>query len=162
MKNPALPYIIHTPLKHYDTRPAEVSIDTIVIHSLYAPESPTPFSAKACHALLDHYKVAAHYLIDRKGGVYELVAPEHRAWHAGVSKMPSPSDGRTGVNDFSIGIELIGSLTSGYTRKQYRSLVALITRIKEQYQITAIVGHDEIAPERKSDPGGMFEWGWVR
>lgn len=132
------------------------TVDTIVIHSLYNPESSTPFSVSSAKMILDKYQVSTHYLIDRDGGIWRLVPDDRQAWHAGESMMPSP-DSRTKVNLFSIGIELIGSETSKFTEAQYASLVQLTADVLGRLPITTIVGHDDIAPGRKTDPWG-FDW----
>ena len=100
----------------------------------------------------------------------QFVDDNDRAWHAGRSKMPT--DGREGVNDFSIGIELAAShpkddatvktAADAYTEAQYDSLSKLIAHLCGKYDISAVVGHDEIAPERKTDPGPLFQWDRVR
>jgi N-acetyl-anhydromuramyl-L-alanine amidase AmpD len=76
------------------------------------------------------------------------------AWHAGVSETP---DGRKNVNDFSIGIEVINSKTEGPSEAQYKNLKKLISYIKDSYNIKYILGHSDIAPERKDDPW-KFDW----
>lgn len=146
------------PLPHFNERPEGTVVDTLVIHSIYAPNSPDIFHPSMCIALLDENKVASHYLIDREGDIVSLVDIRHRAWHAGPSKMPFTDDNREEVNDFSIGIELIGGETTGFTDKQYDSLINLIAELKERHPLTTIIGHDTIAPDRKIDPGPCFEW----
>lgn len=98
--------------------------------------------------------MSAHYLIDRKGVIYHLVADKNIAYHAGVSKMP---DGRTGVNDFSIGIEMMNQEETSYTDAQYGAVNNLIAYLKGKYPIKYVVGHDDIAPDRKTDPWN-FDW----
>lgn len=148
------------PLPHFDERPAGVSIDTIVIHSMCAPEAGDPCSALECIDLLDRCKVAAHYLIGRGGEVYQTVEEEKRAWHAGVSRMPA--DGRENVNHFSLGIELVGPEGLKFTDAQYESLAALCGEICARHAIRYLVGHDHIAPGRKADPGPAFDWSRLR
>ncbi|MBX3728490.1 MAG: N-acetylmuramoyl-L-alanine amidase [Candidatus Sumerlaeia bacterium] len=120
--------------------------------------------------IFEAYKVSAHYIIARDGTIVRLVPDNDRAWHAGQSTMPT--DGRQGVNNFSIGIELMSSHPKddptvvtpqdAYTEAQYASLTRLIAMFCEKHPITAVVGHDEIAPGRKTDPGPLFQWGRVR
>lgn len=143
-------------LAHFDERPQGTAIDTIVVHSLYAEDCPTPDDPMACIDALDRHKVAAHYLIDRAGNVWRNVPEEKRAWHAGVSRMPR--DGREGVNAFSIGIELIGVEGAPFTNDQYESLALLCREIVSRHPIADIVGHEHIAPGRKTDPGPLFDW----
>ncbi len=130
------------------------SIDTVVLHSSYNALGGDPYSVSK---LIDEYKeygVSAHYLIDREGGVYRLVADQNVAYHAGTSKMP---DGRTNVNDFSIGIELMNTMEGKYTDAEYTAVNALIASLKKQYPIKHVVGHTDIAPGRKTDPWN-FDW----
>ena len=118
------------------------------------------------------YGVAPHYIIGRSGEVVQLVEDNDMAYHAGVSTMPG-GDGRTGANYFSIGIELTSAhpdederirtgLDAAYTEDQYRALSALMEVLVARHPITKIVGHDEIAPDRKKDPGPLFDWSRVR
>lgn len=143
---------------HCDDRPCLV--DTIVIHSCYAPDANDPFCPNESIALFNYHKVSAHYLIGRDGFVLNLVPEEKRAWHAGVSKLPFADDSREAVNDFSIGIELIGK--DDFTDQQYESLNRLISEIQLRHQIKYILGHNQIAPGRKTDPGEGFDWGRLK
>jgi len=124
-----------------------------------------------CRAQLVAAKLSYHYLIDRGGTVYRLVGEERVAWHAGVSKMPT--DGREWVNSFSVGVSLIAShpaddpeVAAGrvpaYTAEQYDALRGLIADVRSRHAVRFVVGHDEIAPGRKTDPGELFEWPRVR
>ena len=145
---------------HFDPRPEGIVIDTIILHSMYHPEVCPSQQLKldACIQRLDEYSVSAHYIIDVAGGVWQLVAESARAWHAGQSQMPT--DGRKKVNDFSIGIELIGNETTEFTQAQYTALIQLVDEIKTRHPISAILEHAEIAPGRKTDPWG-FDWNQV-
>ncbi len=129
-------------------------IDTIVIHSSYNSLGGDQYSLEKIIAIYKDYGVAPHYIIDRAGVIYQLVKENDIAYHAGVSSVP---DGRTDVNKFSIGIELVGNETDGYTKKQYEKLQELINKIKNEREIKYVLGHDEIAPERKTDPW-VFDW----
>jgi len=100
------------------------------------------------------YGVSAHYLIDRKGIIYRLVEDKNIAYHAGVSKMP---DNRKNVNDFSIGIEMMNTEKGEFTGAQYVSVNNLIASLKKKYPIKSVVGHSDIAPDRKTDPWN-FDW----
>jgi len=139
----------------YDEREPEARVDTIILHSMYNPEKENGLSVTACKECLDSYQVSAHYFIDREGGVWQAVPEDKRAWHAGKSTMPE--DGRESVNGFSIGIELIGTETSGYTEDQYKSLSLLTRDIMSRHEIKFIYGHSDIAPGRKTDPWN-FDW----
>ncbi|MEP7162202.1 MAG: N-acetylmuramoyl-L-alanine amidase [Candidatus Moraniibacteriota bacterium] len=134
------------------------SIDTVVIHSSYNASGGDVYDIDKIIKQYEDYGVGAHYLIGRAGTVYRLVAEKNIAYHAGVSKVP---DGRKNVNDFSLGIELDGTETSGYTGKQYDALNALLTDIKSRYKIKFVVGHADIAPGRKTDPWS-FDWKRVK
>ncbi len=105
-------------------------------------------------------QVSAHLFIDRRGRTTQFVPFDQRAWHAGVSRWR----GREGCNDFAIGIELEGEDHRPYTQAQYGRLVRVLTALLARYPSlsrAAIVGHLEVAPERKSDPGPAFDWGAV-
>ncbi|MEI7621719.1 MAG: N-acetylmuramoyl-L-alanine amidase, partial [Candidatus Moraniibacteriota bacterium] len=129
-------------------------IDTIVLHSSYDALGDDPFSVVG---VIEEYKqaqVAPHYLIARDGTVYQLVADQNIAWHAGVAKMP---DGRTNVNSFSLGIEIINTKDGKFTAEQYGAVNRLIGDLKKAYPIKNILGHSDIAPDRKTDPWGI-DW----
>lgn len=146
-------------LSHHNERPSECRIDTIVIHSMWAKEAAeaeNQLSVVECIGILDREQVSSHYTIGCQGDLFQHVAEERRAWHAGVSVMPN--DGRENVNNFSIGIELIGREGEPFSNKQYEALKTLIGDILERHHIVNYVGHDEIAPGRKFDPGPLFDW----
>ncbi len=134
------------------------NIDTIVVHSSYDALGDDPYSVSGLIEEYRQYGVSAHYLIDRKGTVYRLVEDRDIAYHAGVSAMP---DGRTGVNAFSIGIEIIEKDTDSPTSAQYASLRSLIAYLEGKYGIRYVLGHSDIAPGRKTDPWG-FDWERIR
>lgn len=129
-------------------------IDTVVLHASYNSLGGDAYSADKVIAIWRSYEVAPHYMIDRKGNVYRLVDDEDIAYHAGVSKMP---DGRTNVNDFSIGVEILNAKDDKYTEAQYDAVNDLIAYLKEKYSIKTVVGHADIAPGRKDDPWN-FDW----
>lgn len=125
------------------------------------------FHPAYCRALLVKAKLSYHYLIDRDGTAIRLVTEDRVAWHAGVSRMPT--DGREWVNSFSIGVTFIAThpdddpavaarAIPGFTVAQYDAFARLLTDIRTRHRITAVVGHDEIAPDRKKDPGPLFDW----
>ncbi len=132
----------------------ERSIDTIVLHSSYNPNGGDPYSVSALVKIYEEYGVSAHYLIDRDGKIYRLVADKNIAYHAGVSEM---SDGRKNVNDFSLGIEIMNKKDTQFTKEQYSAVKSLVGTLKKKYAIKHIVGHDDIAPDRKTDPWN-FDW----
>jgi len=129
-------------------------IDTIIIHSSYDALGDNPYSVDGVIYEYKIYGVSPHYLIDREGTISRLVKEENIAYHAGGGKMP---DGRTNINSFSIGIELINTKTVGPDEAQYSSLVKLVKPLKSKYGIKNILGHSEISPERKTDPWN-FDW----
>jgi N-acetyl-anhydromuramyl-L-alanine amidase AmpD len=144
-------------------------INTIVVHAMSAinvyPEAP--FSAENCIKVLVDNGVSSHYAIDRDGKIYLLVPEEKKAWHAGVSRMPPP-DNRKNVNDFSIGIELIGNEIVPFEKEQYSALNFLLSDIKKRHNIEHLLGHQHIATKKlveeglrkdvKWDPGKQFDW----
>lgn len=112
-------------------------------------------------AVLDKFadpasKVSAHYLIDEKGNIYAMVDEEKRAWHAGVSSWMGKDD----VNSRSIGIEISNRGGQPYTKEQLFSLAMLVKDIQSRYDILPenILGHSDVAPNRKQDPGEHFPW----
>lgn len=155
---------------NYDQRPAGVEPELLVIHSISLPPGEfggpwiTAFfansldvSAHPYFAEISQLKVSAHALIRRDGHIVQYVPFHERAWHAGQSSF----QGRTHCNDFSIGIELEGSDDIPYTTEQYQQLVALIKVLFKAYPTLrrdGIVGHSDIAPGRKTDPGPSFDW----
>jgi AmpD protein len=110
---------------------------------------------------LEGVKVSAHYFIDREGEVIEFVDPDLMAWHAGESAF----EGRQGCNSFSIGIELEGTPDHPFTEEQYCALTELCLLLMKRYPLITpnrIVGHSDIAPGRKEDPGPLFAWERLR
>jgi AmpD protein len=106
------------------------------------------------YAGIHQHKVSAHFLIRRDGQLVQFVSCLKRAWHAGVSQWQQ----RERCNDFSVGIELEGSDFEVFTEVQYASLQILLAALQLSYPIQAIVGHSDIAPGRKTDPGPFFDW----
>ncbi len=131
-------------------------VDTIIVHSLYNPNVKNGITIEDAKAVLDQSEVSAHYVIARDGKIYQLVSENYQAWHAGDSQMPKP-DGRKKINEFSIGIELIGTEKTGFTTAQYTSLTNLAADISSRLPIVHILGHSDIAPGRKTDP---WEFNW--
>jgi AmpD protein len=106
-------------------------------------------------------RVSAHVFIARDGTLTQYVPFHKRAWHAGVSFL----NGRSRCNDFTIGIELEGTDVTPYEEMQYQTLVNLISALTCAYPTLSkerIVGHSEIAPGRKTDPGPNFDWDQLR
>lgn len=130
------------------------TIDTIVLHSSYNSLGGDPYAVGKLVEIYESYGVSAHYLIDRGGKTYRLVGDQNIAYHAGASKMP---DGRKNVNDFSIGIEIMNQEDTEYTKAQYEAVNTLVGTLKKKYGIKYVVGHGDIAPDRKTDPWN-FDW----
>jgi N-acetylmuramoyl-L-alanine amidase len=146
--------IIERPSPNHDVRGAPV--DMLVLHYT-GMKTAEEALARLCDPAA---KVSAHYTIDRDGSVYAHVPEERRAWHAGASHWA----GRDGVNGCSIGIELVNpGHEFGYvpfTDEQIASLVALAQGILKRHTIAArhVLGHSDVAPSRKTDPGELFPW----
>jgi AmpD protein len=161
------------PSPNLDDRPPDTPIDLIVVHGISLP--PGQFGKSHVEALftnrldpevhpyfrqLRDLRVSAHLYISRDGAVTQFVPFMDRAWHAGVSSF----EGRPHCNDRSIGIELEGTDTLPYTDDQYRALTEVIHALRAAYPAIGerIVGHVDIAPERKTDPGPAFDWHRLR
>jgi len=143
--------IINNPSPNFNERKLPVSI--IVIHY-----TETKTCGQALDVLCDANsgnRVSAHWVIDRDGTVYKLVDESKRAWHAGRSFW----DGIDDCNSASIGIELVNDGSEEYPEPQISALVQLCAEIKRRHGIRHIVGHSDIAPDRKRDPGQRFPWG---
>ena len=143
------------------------NIDLVVIHCISLPEgsfnndNPTKlflneldFEKHDSFKSLEGLKVSAHILIERNGSLIQFVPFNKCAWHAGQSNYA----GRDRCNEFSIGIELKGSIKEEFTNDQYFVLNDLLDLLKKEYGDMDVVGHSEIAPNRKNDPGPYFNW----
>lgn len=150
-----------------DDRPPDTAIELIVIHNISLP--PGVFGGQAIIDLFTNrldpqahpyfagiasMRVSAHFLIRRDGALLQFVPCAKRAWHAGASSW----QGRTRCNDFSVGIELEGSDDVVFEDAQYARLDALARALHDRYPIIASVGHSDISPGRKTDPGPCFDW----
>lgn len=155
---------------HCDARPAGVAPDLIVIHGISLP--PGEFGGPWIDALftgglpagrhpyfeaIRSLRVSSHALIRRDGSISQYVPFGGRAWHAGVSEFA----GRTACNDFSIGIELVGDEHHRFTERQYARLASTVATLRRRYRLRFAVGHADIAPGRKIDPGPFFDWNRV-
>ncbi len=106
-------------------------------------------------------RVSAHFVIDREGGCTQFVDTELKAWHAGASELHGEPD----VNRFSVGIELVGDEQTPFAEAQYRTLERLLAEIRAAHPAVGpgrVVGHQHVAPGRKTDPGPHFDWERVR
>ncbi len=154
---------------NFDERPNNVAVDLIVIHAISLP--PGFYNTQLIKDLflncldpgedeflesIKDLKVSSHFLITRKGELIQFVPTHKRAWHAGISAYK----GRDNCNDFSIGIELEGCDEEGFEKPQYHSLSRLINFLSIDFKIKKqnIVGHADISPGRKTDPGPLFDW----
>ncbi len=145
---------IDTPSPNYDARLLPITM--LVLHYTGMVDA-----AGALARLTDSAaKVSSHYLVDEDGRVHRLVAEEHRAWHAGRSHWR----GITDVNSASIGIEIVNPGHEwgyrAFPEAQVDAVVRLVHAIKDRHAVTRgnIVGHSDIAPARKQDPGELFPW----
>jgi AmpD protein len=152
-----------------DDRPPELDLEIplLVIHNISLP--PREYGSDdiinfftnrldvgkhTYFKLIADLRVSAHFLIRRDGEIIQFVSCNRRAWHAGVSTWRD----RPRCNDYSIGIELEGSDEEPFADIQYDRLAELTRAIREIYPIEDIVGHSDIAPVRKTDPGPHFDW----
>ena len=159
------------PSPNHDARPEGEAVGLIVIHAISLP--PGRFGGDGIEALFTNrldpvahpfyreisgLRVSAHFLIRRDGELVQFVSADARAWHAGVSRWRD----RERCNDFSIGIELEGCDDCGFEDVQYDRLTRLIVDLRERYPVEDVVGHSDIAPGRKTDPGPGFDWSRIR
>lgn len=158
------------PSPNCNDRPDPAAVELVVIHGISLP--PGRFGGGFVEALflnrldlgahpsfstLADVRVSAHLFISRRGGVTQFVPFHRRAWHAGVSAWRH----RVGCNDFAVGIELEGTDERGYTKSQYRKLQRVLEALFARYPRLSpetVVGHFEVAPGRKTDPGPRFDW----
>jgi AmpD protein len=155
---------------NHDERPAGTELTLIVVHGISLPPAEfgndwidrffcnaLPGDAHPFFATICQSTVSSHVLIARDGGLTQYVPFDRRAWHAGRSEYR----GRAGCNDFSVGVELEGTDELPYEAAQYRALAELVIALRRAYPSLAnaeIVGHSDIAPGRKTDPGPSFDW----
>ncbi len=156
---------------HRDARPAGVEAELLIVHGISLPPDEfggpwidrlftggLPRDAHPYFETIAAGRVSAHLLIRRDGEVVQYVPFGQRAWHAGTSSW----NGRDACNDFSIGIELEGTDVAPYENAQYQSLVSVIRALREAWPASlgtaAVVGHSDVAPGRKTDPGEGFDW----
>ena len=161
---------IWSPSSHFDERPFRQDIELIVLHCISLPEGQfgrgypeqlflgtLEIEDEPSFSDLEGLRVAPHFYVDREGVITQFVALDKRAWHAGISSWR----GRPNCNDFSIGIELEGSVGVIFEEAQYKSLKNLTSALFLKYErlsLESVVGHNEIASDRKEDPGEHFDW----
>lgn len=155
---------------NHNKRPEAETISLLVIHNISLPPgefgggyvesfftNKLPVADHSFFQEISDLQVSAHLFVSRQGEVTQFVGLADRAWHAGVSCI----EGREGCNDFSIGIELEGTDDLPYTDAQYAALQEITRLIQAEYPLITsdrIVGHCDIAPDRKTDPGPAFDW----
>lgn len=162
------------PSPNRDDRPEGVAVDAVVLHAISLP--PNRFGGDGVERLFTNrlhpaahpyfreiaaLRVSAHLFIRRDGELVQFVSCNERAWHAGRSRLGA----RERCNDFSVGIELEGSDDLPFTEAQYACLAPVIRALTRAYPAIdheRIVGHSDIAPDRKTDPGPCFDWTVVR
>lgn len=155
---------------NYDARPTGVEADLIVVHGISLPPgqfggpwidqlftNTLPVEVHPYFMTVTALRVSSHLLIKRDGAVTQYVSFKDRAWHAGKSIYR----GREACNDFSVGVELEGTDTLPYEPLQYTALAQIVAALcfaYPQLSIDRLVGHSDIAPGRKTDPGPAFDW----
>lgn len=161
---------LQKPSANFNERPLHAEIDMLVIHSISLP--PGEFGGphiedfflnrlnRKAHPYFNEIgslKVSAHFYINREGELVQFVSVFNRAWHAGDSCW----FGKNNCNDFSLGVELEGCDDQPFTQRQYKVLARLTRLIRQRFPAITperIVGHADIAPGRKTDPGPLFDW----
>jgi N-acetyl-anhydromuramoyl-L-alanine amidase len=156
---------------NFDARPAGLPITLVVLHSISLP--PGEYGGDAIEQLFGNrldcdahpyfdglrgLKVSAHFLVRRDGRLLQFVSCDRRAWHAGQSVWR----GRADCNHHSVGIELEGLEGSTFEPLQYERLARLLRALAGRYPIEEVVGHEDVAPGRKFDPGAGFDWYLLR
>lgn len=152
---------------NHDARPPGGAPSLVVVHGISLPPrrfggddvirlftNTLDVAVHPSYATLAQLRVSAHFFIRRDGTLIQFVPCTARAWHAGVSSWR----GRERCNDFSIGIELEGTDDIPYMPAQYALLAQLLKALKRRYPVEAAVGHSDVAPGRKTDPGPAFNW----
>ncbi len=153
-----------------DARPGGLAPELIVVHGISLPpgsfggpwidrlfQNVLPAGEHPYFETIQHLRVSSHVLISRDGTLTQYVPFGERAWHAGTSYWR----GRSGCNDFSVGIELEGTDDEPYDDRQYEALAGVVAAQQRAYTSLAegwIAGHNDIAPGRKTDPGPAFDW----
>lgn len=170
ISNHLLASATQAPSANHNDRPSD-EISLIVIHNISLPPgefknnhieqfftNQLDFNAHPYFKTIQDLHVSAHLLIKRDGSIIQFVPFNKRAWHAGESSF----NGQDNCNDFSIGIELEGTDNLNYEAVQYQSLKTTLKQLKSYYLVQNIVGHSEISPVRKTDPGEAFNWDEIK
>jgi len=159
---------------HFDARPSGALPELLVVHGISLPPGEfggpwidrlftgtLPWDEHPYFKQIEGLRASAHALVRRDGQIVQYLPFGERAWHAGQSAWR----GRTGCNDFSIGVELEGTDDMPYTDAQYEALAALSAALIATYpslSAQTIAGHSEVSPGRKTDPGPSFDWARFR
>lgn len=157
---------------NFNDRPENIAIDAIIIHSISLPpgcydgndidqffSNQLDWKKDPYYELIQGMEVSSHLLIRRTGELVQYVNLFSRAWHAGQSQLCEKKN----CNDFSIGIELEGTDDSPFEKTQYDTLAEVVKTLLAYFPGMTkerIVGHSDIAPGRKTDPGSGFDWGY--
>lgn len=159
------------PSPNFDQRPPGQTISLVIVHSISLP--PGEYGGDAVERLFGNrldcsahpyyerlrgLRVSAHFFVRRDGQLLQFVSCDDCAWHAGASQWR----GRDGCNRYSIGVELEGLEGLDFTDAQYRELARLLRALAGRYPIAEAVGHEDVAPGRKADPGAGFDWQRLR
>lgn len=160
-------FALRTASPNCGLRPPQIQPDLIVLHCISLP--PGRYGGDSVERLftnqldwnqhpyfksIEPMQVSSHFYVRRHGELQQFVSTDDRAWHAGLSSYA----GRDDCNDHSIGIELEGLAGERFEDDQYETLAGLCAVIVQQYPIAHIVGHEHVAPGRKTDPGSGFSW----
>jgi AmpD protein len=150
-----------------DARPVDCEVSLLLLHSISLP--PGEYGGDAIERLFTNrldpdahpyfrevfsLKVSTHFLVRRDGELVQFVPATARAWHAGASSWR----GRSGCNDFSVGVELEGTDDSAFEAVQYRRVCELVHALRAALPLRDIGAHSDVAPGRKTDPGVHFDW----
>jgi AmpD protein len=161
----------HCPSPNFDARPGDEAVTLVVLHSISLP--PGEYGGDAVRALFTNtldcdahpyyarlrgLRVSAHFLLRRDAALLQFVSCDARAWHAGASSWR----GRENCNHYSVGIELEGLEGEAFESAQYARLAQLLRALAARYPIDEVVGHEDVAPGRKFDPGAGFDWKFLR
>lgn len=153
---------------NFNARPENAVISLIVLHCISLPperfggqevedffHNRLDYAAHSYFSALRDVRVSAHFFLRRNGEITQFVSLEDRAWHAGESRWKN----RGNCNDYSVGVELEGSERTAFDPRQYAALFPLLEAVRASCPaVTDIVGHEHIAPRRKTDPGAFFDW----
>ncbi|MGJ4728820.1 N-acetylmuramoyl-L-alanine amidase [Luteimonas sp. SDU101] len=147
---PRNPMATWVPSPNFDVRRAQV----IVLH--YTEQDSVEQSLRTLRTANSGGRVSSHYLVGDDGRIYQLVSDEHRAWHAGAGSWGTIHE----LNSASIGIEIDNDGVEPFSEAQIAAVLRLLEDLTTRHRIprTAVIGHSDLAPGRKIDPGPLFPW----